>query len=144
MDPKLSYRQAAVQGASPVRLVVLLYEQVLEDLRRALNAQLCGRIEERTRHLNHALLVIGHLESSLNQERGGQVAVNLSQFYRQVRAGLKEAQFRQSASAIETQIAHLMLVREAWEQVDSASAQSPGLAPSSPQTGAQPKRGWQA
>ena len=45
MNPSLSYREAAVAGASPLRLVILLYEQGLEDLRRALAAQNRGDIE---------------------------------------------------------------------------------------------------
>ena len=34
MDARSSYREVAVRGASPVRLVICLYEQAIEDLRR--------------------------------------------------------------------------------------------------------------
>ncbi|HTZ81688.1 MAG TPA: flagellar export chaperone FliS [Candidatus Acidoferrales bacterium] len=118
MNPGLSYREAAVAGASPVRLVILLYEQVIEDLRRAVHAQGQKDIEARTRDINHAILVLGHLEASIDKDQGGRVAANLARFYQQVKAGLVEAQFQQSESAIEEQISYLMQVHEAWCEVE--------------------------
>jgi flagellar secretion chaperone FliS len=124
MNPRSSYREAAVQGAAPVGLVVLLYEQVIEDVRRALAAHACGNIEGRTREINHGLLVLGHLEATLDEERGGAVAINLKRFYRQVRAALVEAQCRQSADVMERQIAFLIEMREAWCEVERAERAS--------------------
>ena len=122
MNARLSYRQAAVPGASPVRLVILLYEQAAEDLRCALAAQQRGDIEARTREINHAILVIAHLQSSLDKDLGGMVAVNLERFYNQVRASLVDAQCQQSAALLERQIIFLMQVHEAWCQVEKANA----------------------
>jgi flagellar secretion chaperone FliS len=133
MNPRLSYREAAVQGASPVRLVALLYEQAIEDLRRARAALDSGDIEARTRAINHAIVVIGHLQSSLDMEQGGAVARNLERFYCVVRAALVEAQCKQSAAALEQQISHLMQVHEAWCEVDRANA-APAIAPALEQT----------
>jgi flagellar secretion chaperone FliS len=131
MNPRLTYRESAVAGASPVRQVILLYEQAIEDLRRALTAcrtgQVAGQVEERTRQLNHAILILGCLQSSLDHERGGTVAANLERFYNQVRAGLVEAQFRQSPAAIERQIALLVEIHQAWCEVERAQAVSAAL-----------------
>lgn len=132
MNPSLTYREAAVAGANPVRLVVLLYEQAIEDLHRALAAQVRGNIEGRTRELNHALLVIGHLQATVDREQGGKVAQNLVRFYDQVRAKLVEAQCQQSAAAIEQQISHLMQVRDAWCMVEKDLAPTPTEANISP------------
>jgi flagellar protein FliS len=122
MDANRSYREAAASGAGPVRLVILLYEQAVADLGKALSAQRRGDIEERTRAINHAILVLGHLEASLDSEQGGQVARNLKRFYAQVRGGLIDAQCRQSAPAIEQQISLLMTVHEAWCEVERTDA----------------------
>ncbi|HEY3971867.1 MAG TPA: flagellar export chaperone FliS [Candidatus Sulfotelmatobacter sp.] len=120
MNARLSYRKAAVPGASPVRLVILLYEQAVEDLRRALAAHGRGDIEARTREINHAILVIAHLQSSLDKDQGGMVAINLERFYNQVRASLVDAQCRQSAAELERQISFLMQVHQAWCEVERA------------------------
>jgi flagellar secretion chaperone FliS len=120
MDARLSYRETAARGATPVELVGLLYEQALDDLRLALAALEKGDIEARTRGINHAIVVIGQLQATLNLEQGGDVARNLERFYQLVRKGLVTAQFQQSARALQEQIAHLLLVREAWLEVERA------------------------
>ena len=132
MDARLSYREAAVRGASPVRLVVLLYEQALVDLRQALAALEQGDVEARTRAINHAVLVIGQLQSTLDMQRGGEVARNLERFYNLLRHNLVNAQFRQSAQELRAQIAHLMTLREAWVAVERATSPKENAAESSP------------
>jgi flagellar protein FliS len=118
MDARTSYRETAVRGASPVQLVICLYDQVIDDLARALSALGKGDIRARTQAINHAIVILGHLEDSLNKDQGGQVALNLERFYHYVRTGLVEAHLQQSAAALETQISHLMLVRDAWSEVE--------------------------
>jgi flagellar secretion chaperone FliS len=122
MDARFSYREAAVRGASPVRLVICLYEQAIEDLRQAVIALEKDDIELRTRKINHALIVIGQLQGSLDLERGAEVARNLERFYDIVRAGLLEAQLKQSVRILEQQISQLVLVYEAWLEVERATA----------------------
>jgi flagellar protein FliS len=124
MDARLSYRQAATRGARPLQLVILLYQQGIDDLRRALTALRKNDVEARTREINHALQVIGQLQGTLDREEGGPVAATLDRFYDQVRAGLVEAQFQQSAAALEEQISHLTLVHEAWCEADRSTAAS--------------------
>jgi flagellar secretion chaperone FliS len=146
MNPGFSYREAAVQGAGPISLVVLLYEQAIEDIRRALAAHASGSIEGRTHGISHALLVLGHLEATLDQDRGGVVAANLQRFYRHVRAGLLEAQCKQSAAILEQQIALLMQVREAWCAVERELS-LPTAPQNSPQLSAEGERApadWKA
>ena len=131
MDARSSYREAAVRGASPVRLVICLYEQAIEDLRRAVIAQEKGDIEARTRGINHSLTVIAQLQGSLDMEHGGDVAKNLARFYSLVRAGLLEAQVKQSTRILEQQISQLTIVHEAWLEVERATA-GPMPAPAAP------------
>jgi flagellar secretion chaperone FliS len=127
MDARSSYREAATRGAKPLQLVILLYEQSIEDLRRALAALHKGDIETRTRQINHALVVIGHLQGSLDMEQGAQVARNLDLFYQVTRDALVNAHKKQSATILQEQIAHLMLLREAWIEVERATSPSSGV-----------------
>ena len=124
MNPDLCYREGAVAGASPVRLVILLYEQAMSDLRHAVAAQAKGDIEGRTREINHAIQVLGHLQATLDREQGGKVAAILDRFYEQIRRGLIEAQCKQSVQLLEQQIAHLLQVHEAWCGVERAISAS--------------------
>jgi len=124
MDARSHYRETAVRGASPVRLVICLYEQAIEDLRRAVAALETGDIEARTRGINHALTVIAHLQGSLDMQRGGEVAANLNRFYGLIRAGLVQAQVKQSARILEEQISLLVTIHEAWVEVERITVAS--------------------
>lgn len=57
-NPAKAYRQFSVEGASPVGLVVMLYERAIADLQRATTAVEAHDIELRTKHLDHFLGVI--------------------------------------------------------------------------------------
>ncbi|HWY57974.1 MAG TPA: flagellar export chaperone FliS [Terriglobales bacterium] len=120
MNPTSAYRETAIRGAGPVRLVVLLYEQMIEDLRQAVNAIKQNQIELRTNKINHAISVIGYLQSSLNKQAGGQVALNLEFFYEQLRGNLAKAQFCASQRILLQQITDLLALREAWSEVERA------------------------
>jgi|SRR5271165_1918894 len=122
MDARSSYRETAVRGASPVRLVICLYEQAIEDLRQAIIALEKGDIEARTRGINHALMVIAQLQGSLDIKRGGEVAKNLARFYGLLRSGLVEAQMKQSTRILKQQISQLVVVHEAWLEVERIAA----------------------
>ena len=121
MDPKSAYREGAVRGASNVRLIIFLYEQAIQDLRRAALAMEQGDVELRTRQINHAVSVIGHLQGTLDRERGGKVGRNLERFYTSVRRCLIDAQVRVSQDILGQQISDLLSVREAWIEVDRVS-----------------------
>lgn len=126
MDPRTAYRVAAVQGASPVGLVIQLYEQMIQDLVKAVQALERNNTELRTREINHALTVLGWLQGTLDMGRGGAVARNLLRFYSNVRARLLEAQRSASRQALQEQISCLLEVRQAWTEVErDASKSSP-------------------
>lgn len=125
-----SYLRAAVQEASPAGLVVILYDLLVEDLQRAIAALRRDAIEERSRHLKHALLVLQLLDCYLDLEHGGAAAGSLSAFYSHLRAQLLHAQFRSDPAPLERQIALVLDVREAWQAVDAnPSAKPPVTSP---------------
>src|SRR5215470_15715080 len=81
MNARREYLENAVRGASALGLVVMLYEQLVEDLRRATVAIDINQIDQRTNAVNHAFLILGQLQGRLNHDTGGEVAGNLDRFY---------------------------------------------------------------
>ena len=120
-NPRTAYRENDVRGATAVRLVVLLYEQLVQDLSQALQAIEQNDIELRTNRINHAILVIGHLQSPLDFANGGKVAQDLDHFYNVLRQNLVQIQFQPSKAALRQQIADLLAIREAWIEVEKAT-----------------------
>lgn len=121
-DPHNAYRESAARGATAVGQVVLLYEQIIKDLRLAGLAIEANQIEDRTNAINHAMVVVSHLQNSLNFEVGGDVAANLERFYNMLRRKLLEAQFQASKEILNEQIALLLDLRDAWIEVDRSTA----------------------
>ena len=114
--PARTYRQFSVQGATPLGLVVMLYDRAIADLQRAIEAVEAHNIEQRTKHLNHFLSVIVQLEGSLDHERGGQVAKNLARFYRFARAQAFNAAVKNSKEILGQLLEHFSTLRDAWRE----------------------------
>jgi len=141
-NARTSYRENAVPGASAVRLVVLLYEQLIQDLTQAAQAIEQNDIEWRTSRINHAILVIGHLQSALDFDKGGKVAQNLDHFYNTLRQNLVQVQFSPSKAGVAQQITDLLALREAWTEVERAEqplAVTPAAAVPSGAAGSEPE-----
>lgn len=117
--PSLAYREAAVRGADPVQLVIMLYDIVLADLQRAMAAFDDGDVERRTNELKHALAAVEQLQGTLEMERGGQAAQQLDRFYDFARAQILEAQLRQSPERLARLAGAFSSVRQAWEELRS-------------------------
>jgi flagellar protein FliS len=130
-DVSSAYRQTAVGGASAVQQVILLYERMVEDLRRAAQAIDERDIAGRTNAINHALLILGNLQATLNFEAGGDVARNLAHFYNLSRQKILEAQAQASKEILNEQISLLLGLRDAWTEVERANAM-PAALPSEP------------
>ncbi len=119
-NPRSTYRENDVRGASAVRLVVLLYEQIIRDLTHAAQAFEQNEIELRTKYINHAILVIGHLQSPLDFANGGKVAEDLDHFYNVLRQNLVQVQFFPSKTGLRQLITDVLAVRESWNEVERA------------------------
>jgi flagellar protein FliS len=118
MDAIQAYRESEISGDNPVHLVVLLYDQLLRDLQRALDAFRKQDVERRCAELDHALVVLVQLQGSLNLDGGGEVAQSLDRFYDLVRENLVRASMEGSTDLLEKQWRNILQVREAWLEVE--------------------------
>jgi len=114
----LTYRENAVRGATPLELVVILFDAALDDMRRALSAMQASDFEQRATAIRHAMLVLQQLQGTLDFEKGGQVARQFEQFYNLVRAKLLESQLRNSPEMMQQQIHFMAEVRDCWVEAE--------------------------
>jgi flagellar protein FliS len=70
-----------VRAASPARLTVLLFEHLEVVLRRAQTAIRNDQIAQRVENLGRAREIISELLGTLDLERGGDIAVDLTMLY---------------------------------------------------------------
>ena len=114
--PALAYRQISVQSATPLGLVVMLYDGAIAALLRAIAAIGARDTEKKCRHLNRALAIIIQLEGTLNIEQGGDVARNLQSFYAYARAQTMKANLENSTEILGPLIEHFTTLRDAWQE----------------------------
>ncbi len=122
---ELSYRRSAAAGASWIGLTIALYDTITGNLRRAAKAIRENKIEARCNEVNHALLVLGQLESMMSKQGKDDLSDSLSMFYSVIRLKMMEASIKQSAPLMEAQIELILQVRTAWQQRDTAVAPVP-------------------
>jgi flagellar secretion chaperone FliS len=130
------YRQLSVRGSNPVGFVVKLYDAIVEDFRRALDAIAEGNVERRTASLNHALLIIAELEGVLDHDGGGEVAKHLQGFYGVTRAMIVEANIAASPEKLQKLVGLYMPLRQAWQQVEQDVATGRVVLPGRPDVAA--------
>jgi flagellar protein FliS len=118
INPALEYRKRAVEGASPVGLVVLLYGGAVTALMRAISAVEANNIEKRVNELNKVLAILAELQGTLDFEKGGAVAAHLEKYYIVLRAQVLEASIKNSKTILEELVKNVSGVKEAWQQVE--------------------------
>lgn len=118
-EARRAYQETAVHGAKPVRLTILLYEQIIQDVNRAVEAMSARDFEAVAFEVSHATGVIGYLQATLQREKGAAVARNLSKFYTMLREQLMEAQVRSSRELLDQLRENMIKVREAWLKVEA-------------------------
>jgi flagellar secretion chaperone FliS len=131
MDANLTYRTCSSRASSGVGIVILLYEQLVQDLRRAIAGIETNDIEVRTFELTHAVEVVGQLQGRLDMQNGGDVAQNLDRFYSVLQAGILDAQVKVSKPLLEQLIDNVLSIREAWLDVERSTESGQGAAESS-------------
>jgi flagellar secretion chaperone FliS len=130
---ELSYRRVAVENASSVGLVIIMYDLLVNDLRQAIKALETCDVAARSTAVKHAFLVLQQLQGSLNREKGADAAKHLSNFYTVLRGKLWEAHVKRSSEIFDEQIRRLLDVRQAWERVDSPHSPAEAIpAPTQP------------
>ena len=112
---EIAYRQAAASGATQVGLLIVVYDAFTEDLRRVGD---CVRIQDvagRCRFSTHALLLLGHLESWIDNVGDARLASALSQFYGFLRARIAELQRKAEGQEVDALADIVLGTRAAWQ-----------------------------
>ncbi len=118
IDVNRIYRERAARGATPLGLVVILYEAAIDDMQKASLAMSGNDVPMCTSALRHALLVLQQLQGTLDFELGKEAAKQLDRFYNMIRGKLLEAQIQQSRELLQQQMKFMSEVRDCWVQAE--------------------------
>lgn len=113
------YRSQQAATASPAQLVTMLYDGVLTALARLQVADQSTEVVNR--ELQRAQAIVRELQMTLDFDRGGDVAANLSSLYTWMLEQLVDANVRKDVSGLGAVAESLTALRDAW--VEAAATQ---------------------
>jgi flagellar protein FliS len=112
------YKQNQILNASPKKLIVLLYEGCIKNLKLA-ELHIAEKNIERT---NQALIkaqdIIAELMNTLDFEKGGEVAENLYRMYEYLASELIKANMLKDAEDVKRSRELVEELRDAWIEMD--------------------------
>ncbi len=127
-----AYRQTEVQSRTPLELVVMLYEGALRFLDVALAAIHRNDIPARRDALDRVLAIVSELQSTLNVDRGGDLAASLDDLYGFMTRRLMDAAMKNDAAPLDEVRRLLETLRDGWQVIaaqEATGAQPPAAAP---------------
>jgi len=121
----------AVEGATPHKLILMLYDGLLRQLRLGRAHMQKGDLGAKATCLSKAISIIDQgLRASLNDEKGGDIAVRLRALYDYSERQLVHANARNDVAVIDEVIALFEPLRAAWHGIGEAG--QPPAAQSTP------------
>ncbi|WP_027792980.1 flagellar export chaperone FliS [Paraburkholderia acidipaludis] len=127
--------QTGVMGASPHKLIVLLYQGARKAVAQARMHLQMGNVGPRCEAISKAIRIVeSGLQLSLNQEAGGEIAQRLNTLYGYMTRRLLEANIEQSESKLVEVDRLLATLEEAWLGI-APEAERPGAMPAAPGSG---------
>ncbi|MCL2519557.1 MAG: flagellar export chaperone FliS [Spirochaetaceae bacterium] len=118
-----AYKETRVKTASQARLIVMLYDEMLKQI--DLVIECCEQgvnvkdYEVINTAINKAQSIIGELMSSLDFEKGGDIAPNLFHIYQYFNVELTEANLAKKVGNLVDVRQMVNDLREAWNAIDS-------------------------
>jgi flagellar protein FliS len=105
---------AQTARASPVELVLVLTDGLLEELARARGHVIGKRYELKANSLNKCTEIINGLSSSLDYDQGGEVVANLGRLYDYCVARLYRAGVDMDPAIIDEVVGLLTTIKQGW------------------------------
>jgi flagellar protein FliS len=110
---------AQTSRASPIELVLLLTDGLLEELARARAHIVAKLYEARAASINKCVDIINGLSSSLDFDSGGQVVSNLANLYEFCATHLNAAGVKQDPKMVDEVVKIMTTIRQGWAGVQA-------------------------
>jgi len=105
---------AQTARASPVQLVLILMDGLLEEIARARAHIVAARYEQKANSVNRCVEILNGLSSALDLEAGGEVVTNLHRLYDYCAWRLHHVGIKLDTAAIDEVTGLLNTIRRGW------------------------------
>lgn len=118
--------ETGVVDASPLKLIVMLYDGAITACIKAQQAMAQHDIAKKGEYLTQAVTIVDSgLRACLDKRSGGDIAQNLDQLYQYMTRSLMEASVRQDAKKVQEIQQLLMELKGAWETLEKSAVARP-------------------
>jgi len=117
-----NYVRTQVESASPMELVVMLYDGAVRTADSAHEAMVSGNIPARRTAMNKLMAIIAELQNTLDVTRGGRMAEELDDLYTYMLTRLLKAITEQDARPIDEVRRLLATLADGWREAARPAA----------------------
>lgn len=110
---------AQTSRASPVELVLLLTDGLLDELARARGHIVGKRYEQKAASIDKCVDIINGMASSLDFEHGGEVVANLARLYEFCAVHLQGAGIKLDPNMVDEVVRIISSIRQGWAGVQA-------------------------
>ncbi len=114
-----AYKKASVNTLDQTKLIIMLYDGAIKNASFAVEHMKSGQIEKVHDCLIKTKNIVTELMSTLNMDRGGDIAKNLQSLYSYMFSQLIEANMNKKTEPVVIVIDLLKELRAAWTKINS-------------------------
>lgn len=119
------YRQNHIQHASPIELVVMLYDKAIMHLTIARDRLVEKDIDAKCLAMSRVIDIVIELQVMLDKDRGGDIAARLDALYTYMLMTLTMAHYHNDVLPMEEVIGLLQELRDAWRTLAQPAMSTP-------------------
>lgn len=106
-----------IESANPHRLIQMLMEGALDKIASARGHMQRNTVSDKCQQIGCAIAIIKGLRMSLDQEKGGEIAINLDDLYDYMERRLLEANRVNDVGLLDEVTNLLREIKEAWDAI---------------------------
>ena len=122
------YRQNHIPYASPIELVVMLYDKAIIYLTIARDSLVEKDIDAKCLAMSRVIDIVTELQAVLDKDRGGDIAARLDALYTYMLTTLTMAHYHNDVQPMEEVIGLLQELRDAWQTIAQPEKATPAVA----------------
>ncbi len=109
--------QSTLEGASPHKLILMLFHGAQERLATAKGHMQRGEIEAKSGRIDAAIKIIEGLRNNLDFKNGGEISANLDSLYEYMMLRLVQANMKNDPEIIDEVLLLIKEVSEGWSEI---------------------------
>jgi flagellar protein FliS len=110
-----SYRKMQIETADPANLILMLFDRAIALIEKAKNEIIEKQHEEKNISITKATNIVFELLTSLDKDKGGEIATSLARLYNFVIRELTDANANLNTKALDNTKRILSELRDAWK-----------------------------